>query len=445
MQEKPGLKYLIVTLGCQMNKNDSERMAAILASLGFEPAEDEAQADLILTNTCSVRQSAEERIYGKAQDWEKLKSAKPGLIVGITGCMAGRDNDGAIRRKLPVVDLFFPTRDMINLPRWIAELRPGWTNSSELADDYLKIQPLRIPSAQAYVTIQTGCNQFCSYCVVPHARGLERNRPLKDILEEIRSLAAHGVIEVTLLGQAVNAFRAPDKENFSSDNPYQDNFAALLWEVNRIPGIERVHWTAPHPNHMSDEVIDALTLPKQVNYLHLPVQAGNDEVLRRMNRKYSRAQYLETIRKIKAKRPDMALGTDIIVGFCGETAEQFADTVSLYRECDFDISYTAQYSTRTGTLACKLFADDVTREEKRRRWDVLQQLMEETALRKNQAYVDKVVNVMVEKIADGTASGNSREMKYTTFPCSDNSLVGKHVPVRILRALTWQLQGQLLS
>jgi len=437
-------KYHIVTFGCQMNKNDSERIAGLLSTLGFSAAAGEEDADLIITNTCSVRQSAEERVYGKQQDWAKLKIKNPKLLVAVTGCMAGRDLTGEIRRKLPTVDLFFPTRDMVNLPRWIAGLRPDLVNSSDLADDYLKIRPLRVPSAQAYVTIQTGCNKYCTYCVVPYARGLEKNRPVAHILEEIRALGEQGVIEVTLLGQSVNSYVAPDPETFSADNPYRNHFAALLWEVNHIPGIERIHWTAAHPISMHDEVIDALTLPKQVNYLHLPVQAGNDEVLRRMNRKYTRAEFLAIIEKVKAKRPGIALGTDIIVGFPGETAEQFADTVSLYQACDFDIAFTAQYSQRSGTLGARLYPDDVPAAEKRRRWDVLQELMESVALRKNQAFVNEVVRVLVERITDGRGQGNTREMKHAVFPCHDPSLLGKEVPVKINSALTWQLQGELV-
>ena len=438
------MKYLIITFGCQMNKNDSERLGGILETLGATPAVDEAEADLILMNTCSVRQSAEERIYGKMEDFAKLKEKNPRLIIGITGCMAGRDHKREFLKKLPVVDLYFPTRDMVNLPRWIAELRPELANSSELETDYLKLKPLRVPSAQAFVTIQTGCNRFCAYCVVPYARGLEKNRPAKDILAEIRELAKSGVVEVTLLGQTVNSYRASDPETFSSDNPFSDHFAALLWETNQIPGIVRIHWTAAHPASMTDQVIAALALPHQLNYLHLPVQSGCDEVLRRMNRKYTGQEFLATLRKIQAARPGIALGTDIIVGFPGETPEQFEETVALYRACDFDISYTAQYSPRSSTLAAKLYADDVPREEKRRRWDVLQALMEETALRKNQSCVDKVVNVLVEKIQDGSASGNSRELKLVVFPALDQALLGKEVPVRIIEALTWQLKGELV-
>lgn len=437
--------YHLVTFGCQMNKNDSERIAGLLSGLGFLATDREDDADLILFNTCSVRQSAEDRVFGKMEDLIALKERRPDVIVAVTGCMPGRDKEGAFRKKMPAVDLYFPTPQMVDLPRWIAELRPDLVNSDRIETDYLKLRPLRAPSAQAFVTIQTGCNKFCTYCVVPYARGLEQNRPVKDVLDEVRGLAAHGVIEITLLGQTVNSFKAKDPESFSADNPYRDHFAALLWEVNRIDGVRRVHWTAPHPNSMTDEVIDALALPKQVNYLHLPVQAGSDEVLFRMNRKYTRERFLDVIRKVKARRPGIALGTDIIVGFPGETDAQFEETVSLYRECDFDISYTAQYSPRSGTLGVKLFSDDVPREEKRRRWDVLQALMEETAKRKNRAYVGKSVEVLVEAVERGFASGNSNEMKLTRFPCDDPSLVGRIVPVEVAEAKEWQLTGRLLS
>lgn len=479
-------KYLIVTYGCQMNKNDSERIASLLSDLGFEPTESDKEADLILINSCSVRKSAEDRVFGRVHDYRKLKEKNPNLIIAVTGCMAGRDKKGEFKAKMGPVDLYFPTSDMVKLPRWISELRPDLVNTTDLKSDYLKIRPLRAPSSQAYVSIQTGCNNFCTYCVVPYARGFESNRPAKDIMDEVKDLAAHGVIEITLLGQTVNSYKAPDPENFSSNNPYVistaaersinmssrpqrrdlsekisplhpenfrgsgrndrgNHFAALLWEVNQISELKRVHWTAPYPSQMSDEVIDALTLPKQVNFLHLPVQSGSNEVLRRMNRKYTREQYLEIINKVKAKRPGIALATDIIVGFSGETEEQFQETVSLFKEVDFDISYNAQYSPRSGTLGIKLYEDDIPAAEKRRRWRVLQELMEETALRKNQEFKDKTVNVLVEKIQDKWASGNTDEMKLCRFPCDDPSLIGKIVPVKVTLVQEWQLMGNIVE
>lgn len=434
-------KYHLITYGCQMNKSDSERVATLLDRMGMEESPAAEDADLILINSCSVRQTAEDRIFGKLRDFAELKKRNPKLVVGITGCLPGRDRDGRIRAKMPMADLYFPIKDLPQLPRWMAELNPELANSSDLEEDYLKLRPRYASEKQAYVTIQTGCNRFCTYCVVPFSRGLERNRSVSDILEEIRGRAEKGTVEITLLGQTVNSFKASDRGQFSMENPYKNDFAALLWEVNQIPGVERIHYTAPHPMHMSDEVIDALTLTKHVNYLHLPVQAGNDEVLRRMNRRYTREQFLEIIRKIRAKKPDIGLGTDIIVGFCGETAEQFEDTVSMYKEADFDISYTAMYSPRSGTAAHNAFKDDVPRLEKKRRWMMLQNLMEENVLRKNQQYVGSTVEVLVDSYDHGVCSGNSREMKMTRFNSSDD-LSGKTVQVKVQKAFEWMLSAE---
>lgn len=431
-----------------MNKNDSERIAGLLMDLGFVCTDNEVEADLVLLNSCSVRQTAEDRIFGKVRTLAKLRKKKPDFLIGVTGCMAGRDKDGKLRRNVPAAELYFPTAEAINLPRLIAELRPLWFDKQnpvqiplrQGAGQFLKLKPHYHSDKQAFVTIQTGCNNFCTYCVVPAARGMEANRPLADIMSEVRDLAGKGCLEITLLGQAANAYEAPDPD-WSKGNPYQDHFAALLWEINQVEGIERVHFTAPHPRHLSDEQIDALALPKQLNFLHLPVQSGNNEILARMNRKHTREEYLEQIKKIKARIPGLALGTDIIVGFCGETAEQFEDTVSLYKEVGFDISYTAQYSKRSGTVAAKAFADDVSREEKKRRWEVLQRLMEEITLRKNQAYLGETVSVMVEKCENGVCSGNSREMKVVNFPGTEN-LIGTIVSVKITEAKTWILNGE---
>lgn len=450
-------KYHIVTFGCQMNKSDSERVATLLEGLGYGFTEKEEEADFILMNTCSVRQTAEDRVYGSMEKYRAYKEKNPKLIVGVTGCMAGRDRDGKIQKRLRDVDLFFPTRDLPQLPRWLAELDPELVNSGNELDDYLKLKPKYSREHSSYVTIQTGCNKFCTYCVVPWARGLEENRPAKDILEEIRDRATNGTIEVTLLGQTVNAYEASDPETFAKENPYQDHFAALLWEVNQIDGIERIHYTAPHPIHMTDEVIDALTLPKHVNYLHLPVQCGDDEMLRKMNRRYTAKFFLELLEKIRAKKPDIALGTDIIVGFCGETAEMFDRTVDIYKKSDFDISYTAQYSTRTGTTAHQFFKDDVPKEEKKRRWNVLQKLMEETVLRKNQAYLGKGVEVLVDKCIPEKrintkgefetmmmCHGNSREMKLTKF-IGTPEMVGTLVKVHVKKVSEWVLEGDYES
>jgi len=435
-------KYYLMTLGCQMNKSDSERIAALLDRMGLEETRRQAEADVIIINSCSVRQTAEDRVFGKMKDFKKLRAKRPNLIVAVTGCLPGRDQDGAIRAKMPEADLFFPIKDLPQLPRRIAGLNPALATSGDAEADYLKITPRYASKFQAFVTLQTGCKKFCTYCVVPFARGFGGNRPAGDVLAEVRGLAAAGTIEVTLLGQAINTYEAPDPAVFSAANPYRNHFAALLWEVNQVSGIRRVNFTGAHPMNMTEEVIDALALPKQVNFLHLPVQAGNNEVLRRMNRRYTREQYLEIIRKVRARVPGIALGSDIIVGFCGETAEQFEDTVSLYKEADFDISYNAMYSTRSGTQAAKLYQDDVPRTEKKRRWNVLQQLMEETVLRKNQAYLGRTVEVLVEQRGEGWCGGNSRELKLVRFPTAAD-LRGRLVRVRIDKAMEWMLTGVL--
>lgn len=437
-------KYHLITLGCQMNKSDSERIMSVLDGIGMERAADESDADFVLFNSCSVRKTAEDRVFGKIQGLKKLKEKDPKLVIGVTGCMPGRDHDGALRAKLPLADLFFPTSDLPQLPRWLAELRPDIVGPREaLNEDYLKVRPKYANRAQAYVPVQTGCDKFCTYCVVPFARGRERNRPVVDIIGEIRGLASGGTLEVTLLGQTVNSYRAPDPESFSAGNPYEDHFAALLWEVNQVSGIERIHFTGPHPVHMTDEVIDALALPKHANFLHLPVQSGSDEVLRRMNRRYTAGEYLDIIRKVRVRRPGIAIGTDIIVGFCGETEEQFQETMGLYKEADFDISYTAMYSPRSGTAAFRAFEDDVPWEEKKRRWKTLHYLTEETVLRKNQEYAGKTVQVLVETYDNGICGGNSRELKRVHF-ASEEDLRGKLASVRIKKALEWLLSGERL-
>ncbi len=435
--------YHLLTFGCQMNKNDSERLESVLAHMGMSPVSTAAEADLVLLNSCSVREAAENRIFGQVANLAELKKQKPDLVIGVTGCMPGRDRDGVIRKKMPEVDLFFPIKDMVHLPSWLASINPKFRPMEDLESDYLKLRPLFQKNVQSFVTIQTGCNHFCTYCVVPYSRGLEINRPLADIIQEIRDLADHGCVEVTLLGQIVNHYRAPDPEHFSAQNPYKKNdFARLLWEVNQISGIERIHWTAPHPLYMDDEAIDALTLPKQVNYIHLPVQSGNTEILRRMNRRHTREFYLDVIKKIRDKKPDIVIGTDIIVGFCGETPEQFLDTVSLYQACDFDISYHAQYSTRSGTLAPQIYADDVPKEEKKHRWQVLQDLMEEITHRKNQQYIGRTVSVLVDHAEHGWAAGNSSEMKRVKLK-GENDLVGKIMEAEVFKADTWVLWAKL--
>ncbi|MBI4252845.1 tRNA (N6-isopentenyl adenosine(37)-C2)-methylthiotransferase MiaB [Candidatus Uhrbacteria bacterium] len=442
--------FKITTFGCQMNKSDSERLSSILTRSGLVCTDDDERADVLIYNTCAVRQKAEDRVYGIHRTLQTLKENNPNLIVAITGCMAGRDHDGKIRQRLSAVDLFFPTEEMIHLPRALSGLNPSLIDPSGVGDEYdhyLKIAPSYLNTFQAYLAISNGCNKFCTYCVVPYARGRQKDRPLVDVLAEARNLASSGVFEITLLGQCVNLYNPPDKEHFSKDNSFDNSkngFAALMWEINQIAGIERIHFTAPHPQYMDEQTVAALTMPKNINYLHLPVQAGSNVVLKRMNRHYTREYYIDKIQEIRASKPGIAIGTDIIVGFCGETEGDFEQTMDLYRECDFDIAYTAQYSVRSGTAGARMYKDDVPRQEKKRRWNVLQKLMEETALRKNQAYVGRTVSVLVESCEKDLCSGNSREMKRVLFR-GDESLVGTIQNVTIDRAVEWILYGSRIK
>jgi tRNA-2-methylthio-N6-dimethylallyladenosine synthase len=432
-------KYHITTFGCQMNKNDSERLSRVLEHMGLSSVAKPEQADVIMLNSCSVRESAESRIYGKVGVLAKMRRQNPELIIGVTGCMPGRDKDGAMKRRLKEVDLFFPIKDMTLLPTRLAEINPNLRVMEDMAEDYLRLRPNLQKIYQAFVTIQTGCNHFCTYCVVPYARGLEVNRSVKDIMDEVRDLAAHGCVEVTLLGQIVNHYIASDPDSFSSNNPFSKNdFAKLLWEINQVAGIERIHWTAPHPLYVDNELLEVIKLPKQLNFIHLPAQSGSNAVLKKMNRRHDRDYYIETVKKIRQACPEIAIGTDIIVGFCGETDEQFQDTVSLYQECQFDISYHAQYSTRSGTLATKIYTDDVPKEKKKERWRTLQNLMEDITYKKNQLYLGQTVSILVDEYKNGWCIGNTREMKRARVKAEED-MVGSIVEGKVFRAGTWML------
>ncbi|MBU1613345.1 MiaB/RimO family radical SAM methylthiotransferase, partial [Patescibacteria group bacterium] len=315
-------QYYILTYGCQMNKNDSERIAGLLNSLGMKAVDKPEMADLLIINTCSVRQSAEDRVFGMIKNWQELRKNRPNLLIAITGCMPGRDKNGSVRKKIAGVDLFFAIEELPLLPNWLGEL------GFEGGGGYTELSPARFCQHKAFVTIQTGCDNFCTYCVVPYSRGREKNRRVAEILNETRKAVSEGAKEVVLLGQVVNHYIAPDPENFSKKNIFKakDDFSALLWEINQLDGVERINWTAPDPQYFNDYQVEALKLSKQMNYLHLPVQSGDNEILKKMNRHYTREQYIDLVKKIRAVRPDVAIGTDIIVGFCGETEGQFQNT-----------------------------------------------------------------------------------------------------------------------
>lgn len=436
--------FFILTLGCQMNKSDSERLTAALQRQGGVLVS-EATAEVLVVNSCSVRQTAMDRVHSALDRWKTRQQNKPEILTVLTGCVLPQDKQFFADRFDLIVGIGQWRRLQETLQeRFGADTAAPLLSLQTEVNDYLSTMPQYRSPFSAYVPISTGCNKFCTYCAVPYTRGREWSRPAAQVLGEITQLAEQGWKEIILLGQTVNSYQPTDAATFSVVNPYSDPFAALLWEINNIPGIDRVFFTAPHPSHLTEQQITALTLPVLVNFLHLPVQAGSDEILRRMNRPYTTEAYITLVDRIRQTKPDIAVATDIIVGFSGETAEQFQQTVELYQRCQFDISYTAKYSTRVGTLADRKFIDDVSPAEKKRRWEVLHELMESITLEKNQRYLNQVVSVLVDSYQHGSCHGNSREMKRVEFPGTADQ-VGTVVSVKIDQPLCWVLRGRAVE
>ncbi len=444
------MKYIVFTYGCQMNISESERIKTILNNLELEEIKDEndvEKADVVVLNSCSVRESAENRVFGLTNKIDKLrkKNNKKQLIV-VTGCMAGRDKNGSIRRKFKnKIDVLMKIKDIKNLPTIIREFFTDTLEEEKLNHDdtleYLSIVPTTKNNYQVFIPIMSGCNNFCTYCAVPFSRGREQSRNMEDILAEVQKFKDKGYKEVTLLGQNVNSYN-PEKSCISKDNPYTHKFAQLLWEVNKI-GIPRIYFTSSHPKDLDDEVIDALTLENMGNYLHLAVQSGDDEIIRQMNRHYTAEQYLNLVKKIREKNPDLAIGTDIIVGFPGESEEAFQNTCKLYRAADFDISYNAIYSDRSGTASQKM-KNKIPFETKRRRWNELHKIMEEVVLKKNQKYLNQTVSVLVETKGNKYWEGRSSEQKLVKFPIKENEdYIGQIVNVKINKVEEWNLYGEI--
>ena len=422
------LKYHIITFGCQMNRSDSERVAAVFEHLNYSAVLAPEDADFIVINACSVRQTAIDRIWGFLEKFSALKEEKK-LTTILTGCVLEEDKARLEKR----FDFVFNIKNLAELEKFLHE-RNDYTN-----ENYFETLPKYADNYRAFVPIMTGCNNFCSYCAVPYVRGREQSRTVSEILTEIKKLAASGCKEITLLGQNVNSFNPIDADNFSKENSFTHNFAKLLWEVNQINGLERIMFVAAHPKDMHDEVIEALALPRMMNFLHLALQSGDNEILNKMNRKYTAEDYLKIIEKIRTVRPEIAIGTDLIVGFQGETREQFENTLDIYKKIRFDIAYPAMYSARTGTKAAD-FADTVSREEKRKRWHEVQDLMEKTTLEINQKYNNQEVEVLIDNAQEDWCEGNSREMKRVRI-YKQNYKVGEIVKVKVKEAKMWILEA----
>ena len=439
-------KYYILTLGCQMNKNDSERIKTILNNMDFFEVKNYKQADIYVINTCSVRKAAEDRVFGIIKNLREIKKKNKDFLVIITGCMPGRDKDLKEYKKFyeNVIDLYIPINEIYKISKLVKKhyKKVKYTLNYE---DYLDLEATREEKFRAFVPIINGCNNFCSYCAVPYARGREKSRNFKAVMEEVIDLKERNYKEITLLGQNVNSFNPIDlNESKSKDDPYSHPFACLLWEVNKI-GIPRIYFTSSHPKDMSDEVIDALKLENMGNYIHLAIQSGSDDILEGMNRKYSVENYLDKINKIRKINPEIAIGTDVIVGFPGETEEDFQKTCDIYKKVKFDIAYPAIYSDRSGTVAFdmpeNIKIDNITKKERR---DALQKIMEDITLEKNKKYLNKNLSVLVDGRDGDYLKGNSKELKIVKFKGGDD-LIGEIVNINIRKIQTWNLYGELIK
>jgi tRNA-2-methylthio-N6-dimethylallyladenosine synthase len=437
-------KLYLRTFGCQMNEYDSARMGDTLhAAEGYEPTDDPAQADLILFNTCSVREKAQEKVFHDLGRVRELKQANPELMIGVGGCVASQEG-GRIVARAPYVDLVFGPQTLHRLPDMIAERRrtgrPQVDISFPEIEKFDRMPPPRVQGASAFVSIMEGCSKYCSFCVVPYTRGEEFSRPFEDVLTEIAGLADEGVSEVTLLGQNVNAYR-------SSIEGEQADFAMLLEYVADIPGIERIRYTTSHPREFSQRLIDAYArIPKLVSHVHLPVQSGSDRVLAAMKRGYTTLEYKSIIRRLREIRPQVCISSDFIVGFPGETERDFEATMKLIADVGFDDSYSFVYSRRPGTPAAEL-ADDTPTEVKLERLQRLQQAIEAGARTISQGMLGTQQRVLVEgpsKKHAGDLAARTDNNRTVNFP-GPPTLAGSFIDVRITAVMTHSLRGERLT
>jgi tRNA-2-methylthio-N6-dimethylallyladenosine synthase len=427
-------KYLIETFGCQMNFHDSERMAGLLEQAGYEPTEDEAEADVVVLNTCSVREHAAEKLFSRlgALRGSEHAAGRPGPIVAVAGCVAQQDG-AAILRRAPNVDVIVGTQAARHLPLLVEQAAATGRSQVDL-NPYEDVSfPLglarRSDPVKAYVTILEGCNDFCSFCVVPYTRGHERMRPKAEILAEVGEAVASGRREVQLLGQIVNHYQAPD-------DPACD-FPALLEAVDKVPGVRRIRFASPHPRHITSRLVEAIRdLPAVCKHLHLPVQSGSTRVLGAMRRRHTREEFLDLVAGIREAIPEIALSTDMIVGFPGETEADFEETLSLTARCRFHSMFSFKYSERPNTLAAKRLEDDVPEAEKGRRLTALQDLQRDIQWALHQASVGREVEVLVDSRSrrrDQELAGRTTGNTVVNLP-GPSEWLGELVKVRIERA-----------
>ena len=449
--EGKNLKYHIMTFGCQLNENDSEKIAGMLEELGYTAIEDYKKADIIVFNTCCVRENAEERLFGKIGEIKNIKASKD-LIIAIGGCMMQEKTMvDKIKKSYPYVDIIFGTHTMQNLPEDIYKT----IIKNEKVRDVIDIDgeiyeglPIKRNSEHsASVTIMYGCNNFCTYCIVPYVRGRERSREPEKILDEVRELAQDGYKEITLLGQNVNSYMRVEREKGIA-NFEIDSFAKLLYAVAEIDGIEKINFISPHPKDFTDDVIVAIRDIKKISrIIHLPLQSGNTKVLKEMNRKYTKEQYLELVEKMYKEIPDLKLSTDIIVGFPGETDEEFEDTLDVVKKVNFEQVFMFIYSPREGTIAATR-EDQVPENVKHIRFDKLKELYESQVDINNEKYIGTVHQILIEgksKNDEKMFTGRTSTNKVIVFEPLENTSVGEIVNVEITENHKWYLKGKIIK
>lgn len=433
-----GKKSLIYTLGCQQNESDSEKLSGMLKKMGYTPTENPEEADVILFNTCAVRENAEKKLFGRVGALKPLKEKNPELLLGVCGCMAQEAGmEEKFRRRYRFVDMVFGTHALYRFPEILKKALSERTQVRDVSDidgEVTEGIPVdRASSVKSYVSVMYGCNNFCSYCIVPYVRGRERSRDCRDVINEVREIADSGCKEIMLLGQNVNSY------NGGVD------FPELLYKVSEVPGIERIRFMSSHPKDISSELISVMAERENIcNQLHLPVQSGSDRILKLMNRHYNTEHYLSIVDEVKSKIPDVTLTTDIIVGFPGETDEDFLKTVELLKTVRYDSIFSFIYSKRTGTPAEKM-ADVMTEEHKHENFSKMLEIQNEISLEKNKALIGSVQSVLVEgqsKTDLDKMSGRSEGGKLVHFS-SDAVRPGDIVKVKIESVNTWTLSGKL--
>jgi tRNA-2-methylthio-N6-dimethylallyladenosine synthase len=438
-----GKKLYIKTMGCQMNEYDSDKMADVLrASHGYELTDDAAQADLLLVNTCSIREKAQEKVFSELGRWRPLKATRPGVMIGVGGCVASQEGEG-ITRRAPFVDIVFGPQTLHRLPELLDAAEEDRRSVVDVSfPEIEKFDRLPEPRAEgptAFVSVMEGCSKYCSFCVVPYTRGEEISRPFDDVIAEVASLAMQGVREINLLGQNVNAYRGAMHDGQIAD------LATLIYYVAAVEGVERIRFTTSHPVEFTDSLVQAYAeVPELANYLHLPVQHGSDRVLARMKRGHTILEYKQKIRRLREVRPDISLSSDFIVGFPGETQEDFEALMSLVAEVGFDQSFSFIYSARPGTPAASL-EDETPLEVKKRRLQMLQERINRQAFEISRAMVGTTQRVLVEKISKKSSSqvaGRTENMRWVNFD-ADPACIGQFVNVVITEALPNSLRGRI--